>query len=120
MIDLLVTGLQLSVFGMGLVFLLLALLAGLVRLMLHFDNGVADVPVPAEAVDAAAALDDGTPPALTSDQLAAISIAVLMHRTVRRKQAAPMMRHHWPGTLPSRWVTAGRTRQNRIWEPVKR
>jgi glutaconyl-CoA/methylmalonyl-CoA decarboxylase subunit delta len=42
-------------------------------------------------------------------------IAVRAHIRVRRKQAAPAMRSHQPGTLPSRWVATGRTRQNRSW-----
>jgi hypothetical protein len=49
--------------------------------------------------------------------LAAIMIAVRAHIRVRRKQAAPAMRSHQPGTLPSRWVASGRTRQNRSWAP---
>jgi hypothetical protein len=35
----------------------------------------------------------------------------------RRQQAAPEMRAHEPGSLPSRWVGVGRTRQNRSWTP---
>jgi glutaconyl-CoA/methylmalonyl-CoA decarboxylase subunit delta len=47
--------------------------------------------------------------------LAAIAVAVRTHRRTLRKQAAPIMRSHPPGTLNSRWVGAGRTRQNRTW-----
>ena len=65
---------------------------------------------PVSVAAEAAALPD---PAL----LAAIMIAVRAHIRVRRKQAAPAMRSHQPGTLPSRWVASGRTRQNRSWAP---
>ena len=108
----LVTGLRLTVYGMGIVFLLLGTLALLIALLVKYDG-----PGPRErkeraaaaAVEAAALPD----PAL----LAAIMIAVRSHIRVRRKQAAPAMRSHQPGSLPSRWVASGRTRQNRSWAP---
>jgi sodium pump decarboxylase gamma subunit len=109
----LLVGLRLTVYGMGIVFLLLGvlavILAGLVRL-----DGPGAVPARKEAVlPAAATARAGPDPAL----LAAIMIAVRAHIRVRRKQAAPAMRRHQPGTLPSRWVASGRTRQNRSWAP---
>jgi len=110
----LLVGLRLTGYGMGIVFLLLGvlalILAGLVRL---------DRPKPreprAEKVRSAAspAAEAGCDP----ETLAAIMIAVRAHIRVRRKQAAPAMRSHQPGTLPSRWVASGRTRQNRSWAP---
>ena len=38
----------------------------------------------------------------------------MTHRAVRRREAAPVMRSYWPGSLlyASRWVGAGRSRQN--------
>ena len=105
----LLVGLRLTVYGMGIVFLLLGVLAviigGLVRLDRPRATGARAEKVP---------LRGGRPdPAL----LAAIMIAVRAHIRVRRKQAAPAMRSHQPGTLPSRWVASGRTRQNRSWAP---
>jgi hypothetical protein len=49
--------------------------------------------------------------------VAAITIAVLTHKSVRRREAAPAMRSYWPGSLlyASRWVASGRARQNRSW-----
>jgi len=43
---------------------------------------------------------------------------VLDYSTSRRAEAAPQMRIHWPGSLlhASRWVAAGRTRQNHSWQ----
>jgi hypothetical protein len=43
-----------------------------------------------------------------------------MHQALRRKEAAPAMRQHQPGTLPSRWVSVGRGLQNTAWQPDRR
>ena len=47
----------------------------------------------------------------------AVTVAVLWHRQVLRGEAAPAVRLHAPGALlhASRWVDAGRVRQNRVW-----
>ena len=113
--ELLQIGLQLTVFGMGLVFLLLALLWGGMALMLRLDRPPAPPPTAS-----AAPPENQAASSLDPDKLAAITIAVLMHRQVRRKQAAPLMRSHLPGALPSRWVMAGRTRQNQNWQPNRK
>jgi len=86
--------------GMGVVFGVLGLLWGLLALLKRFDR----------APEEEAQID----PELAS----AIAIAVLMHRTLRRRQAAPEMRSTWPGTqlFASRWLAAGRTRQTRAWQ----
>jgi sodium pump decarboxylase gamma subunit len=105
-------GLQMTVVGMGLVFALLAALWGLLNLVLRFDAP----PVPSRhattpAPTAAPARGMG------ADLVAAITVAVLTHKAVRRHQAAPAMRSYWPGSLlyASRWVATGRARQNRSW-----
>ena len=124
--DLIDTGLRITFFGMGLVFLLLALLWGLMTLLLRLDRPSAPQDAAAQEEQESVSQQPATadmgaraPAELESDKLAAIAIAVLTHRAVRRKQAAPAMRSHWPGTLldASRWVAAGRTRQNRAWQP---
>jgi Na+-transporting methylmalonyl-CoA/oxaloacetate decarboxylase gamma subunit len=102
-------GLKLTVYGMGLVFFLLAVLWGLIALMIRFD-----VPAPPDAAVAAA---QAPRPGIEPGLLAAIVIACRAHRMVRRQRAAPEMRMHEPGSLPSRWVGIGRSRQNRIWAP---
>jgi sodium pump decarboxylase gamma subunit len=112
--DTLLVGLRLTVYGMGIVFLLLGTLAVIIGGLVRLDRPKAtasglEKPPPAAAPAAPA----GPDPAL----LAAIMIAVRAHIRVRRKQAAPAMRSHQPGTLPSRWVASGRTRQNRSWAP---
>jgi len=104
-------GIQLTVFGMGLVFLLLAVMALLITLLLRMDRTVADLPEP-PAPERPAGFD--------AETLAAISIAVTMHQAVVRKEAAPAMREYQPGTLPSRWVNIGRTLQNTRWQPGRR
>jgi len=124
-------GIHMTVVGMGLVFALLALLWGLLHLVLKLDKSSVE-PVSAEAsiVNAekiAAAADDAigaqvpvtpTVQGMDADLVAAIMVATLTHREVRRKEAAPMMRSTWPGSqlYASRWVTSGRTRQNHSWQ----
>lgn len=107
-------GLQITALGMGLVFGLLALLWGLLTLVLKLDAPPATAPAP----DA----DARTAPALDPAIVAAITVAVLAHTSHRRAQAAPQVRIHWPGSLlhASRWVAAGRTRQNHSWQRARR
>ena len=104
-------GFELTVYGMGLVFLLLALLWGVIAWLVRLDQA----SPPAAAADASAAAQRA--PALGPEALAAVAVACRAHRMTRRKQAAPEMRTHEPGSLPSRWVGSGRTRQNRSWAP---
>lgn len=120
--DGLFTGINLTVLGMGLVFLLLAVLWGLLTLMLRLDRA------PAPQADEAAAGVAGPPAAgaaeagaIDPDLRAAVAVAVLLHQAVLRKQAAPTMRSHWPGSLlyASRWVAAGRHQQIENWHPRK-
>ncbi len=116
------TGLQLTVVGMGLVFLLLALLWLLLTVLLRLDRAPA-APAPAPAAPAGSPAPAATaPPVVPAPLLTAVGMAVLVHRAVRRKQAAPFMRSHWPGSLlyASRWVAAGRHLQNRAWHPKPR
>ena len=124
--DNLLWGLQMTALGMGLVFGLLALLWGLLTLVLRFDREPAaalSTPAPATPAPARAApmptVTDAPPAAqdLDPELVAAILVATLEHRAMRRRQAAPVMRIYWPGSLlhASRWVGAGRTRQNRSW-----
>jgi Na+-transporting methylmalonyl-CoA/oxaloacetate decarboxylase gamma subunit len=101
---------ELAIYGMGIVFLLLALLSALISILVRFDR-------PAAAPAAAAAVDGDAPDAIDAELLAAVVVACRAHRMTRRKQAAPEMRTHQPGTLASRWVGSGRTRQNRSWAP---
>ena len=111
----LATGLRLTVLGMGIVFLLLGVLALVIVVLVRYDGpGPRERKERAAAAAAAAAEGAALPDAAL---LAAIMIAVRAHIRVRRKQAAPAMRSHQPGTLPSRWVASGRTRQNRSWAP---
>lgn len=113
-------GLQMSALGMGLVFALLASLWGLLVLVLRFDRVPVDAPQiapagePATSEDLSASADDAIDP----DLVAAIVVATLTHKTVRRREAAPVMRIYWPGSqlFASRWVAVGRSRQNRTWQ----
>ena len=100
--------LRLTAWGMGLVFLVLAGLWAVIALLMRLEAAPAAVDA-SPAPDAAAAAGAGLDPRL----LAAIMIAVRAHIRVRRKQAAPAMRAHAPGSLPSRWTSIGRGRQVR-------
>ena len=122
-------GLMMLVVGMGVVFLLLAVLMGTLMLMGRLDRPPAPEPVapaPAELEleasapgtagggEAAAApvvriIADG----LDEAQVAAISIAVITHAETRRRKAAPETRLHAPGSqlFASRWLAVGRAHQ---------
>jgi hypothetical protein len=83
------------------------LIAGLARL----DRAGGAPPKATEAVPPAAAPDLGP------ETLAAVGVAIRLHLRALRRQAAPAARVHAPGSLPSRWVSTGRTRQNRSFTP---
>ena len=125
-------GLQMTVLGMGLVFALLGLLWGLLTLVLALDKepkpvvSALAVNVEAERIAAVADASVGaqvpekpTVNGLPADLVAAIMVATMQHKLTLRRQAAPFMRSHWPGSklFASRWVAAGRTRQNTTWQP---
>ena len=109
-------GLQTTVLGMGLVFGLLALMWGLLTLALRLDQPL-EPALPAEAPPQPGAPEPAPAPGLDGETVAAILIATLTHRAQRRREAAPVMRSYWPGSLlyASRWVGAGRARQNHGW-----
>lgn len=54
---------------------------------------------------------------LTDEQIAAITVAVLTHRRVRRREAAPEMRTFTPGShlYASRWMAVGQALQSQPW-----
>ncbi|HET8646151.1 MAG TPA: OadG family transporter subunit [Vicinamibacteria bacterium] len=110
-------GLRVTVYGMTLVFLLLAFLGALVRLLLATDGADATAASASAQAPSAAARVPLASPLSDPEMLAAAVIAVRAHRIHLRRQAAPALRAHLPGTLPSRWVGAGRTRQNRSFTP---
>jgi glutaconyl-CoA/methylmalonyl-CoA decarboxylase subunit delta len=115
----LTTGLNITVLGMGLVFVLLALLWALLTVMLRLDRPPAAGP--GEGV-APARPGARKPVTLPPELLSAITVAVFTHQAVLRKQAAPAMRSHWPGSIlfASRWVAAGRHQQTQSWNPRAR
>ena len=115
-------GLQTTLLGMGLVFAMLALLWGLLTLLLRLDGPVGPPAGPALPASADAAPAEGVSEAVGQQMpdpalRAAITVAVLWHCQVMRGEAAPAVRIHAPGALlhASRWVDAGRMRQNRVW-----
>ncbi len=126
------TGITLTVVGMGLVFAVLILLAVLIAVGMRLGDRAGDraarQPAPESEVQQTHSaltlhrltplerLGDQSDHQPTADELAAITIAVRVHQIVRRKQAAPAMRTHQPGALPSRWLAIGRARQNQTWQ----
>jgi Na+-transporting methylmalonyl-CoA/oxaloacetate decarboxylase gamma subunit len=112
-------GLQMTALGMGLVFGLLALLWGLLTLVLRLDRPPAAVAGPADATPAREPqAEPAAAPGPDEELVAAILVATLTHRAHRRREAAPVMRSYWPGSLlyASRWVAVGRARQNQSWQ----
>lgn len=123
--------------GMGTVFLLLALLMGVLMLIGVFDKAAVRADQRKQLAAAAQPALDAVPATsvtasqethvepgmrivhdgLTRDQLAAVALAVTIHARVRRAQAAPVMREHQPGShlYASRWVSVGRGHQNSSW-----
>ena len=110
----LIWGLQMTGLGMGLVFALLATLWGLLALVQRLDRAPAE-PMAGAAV---APREPAAAAGLDKDLVAAIVVATLAHRALLRREAAPVMRSYWPGSLlyASRWIAAGRTRQSRSWQ----
>lgn len=108
-------GLTMTVLGMGLVFTVLALIWGMLNLLTRFDQPEAPVVAEAAPTPAVAPAAEGQ---LTPDEVAAIAVAVAVHAATLRREAAPTVRSYWPGSLlfASRWVAAGRTRQNQSWQ----
>lgn len=115
----LMTGLNITILGMGLVFLLLALLWALLTLLLRLDR---QPPQESEAGAAPGRSMARRPVKLAPELISAITVAVFTHQAVLRKQAAPAMRSHWPGSIlfASRWVAAGRHQQTQNWHPRTR
>lgn len=125
MTDKLLFGLQLTAVGMGTVFLLLAALMVLLMGLGRIDRPPTRAPLAAgvgaaEAAEPApaASVGDGSPATvrvhahgLDDDTLAAITVAVMTHAELRRRQAAPETRAVAPGSelRHSRWVALGRT-----------
>lgn len=108
-------GLLMTVIGMGLVFAVLALLWGLLTLLTRFDR-----PEASSSTEPAPAPESASSPTaqLTADEIAAIAVALTVHAATLRREAAPTVRSYWPGSLlfASRWVAAGRARQNQSWQ----
>jgi len=115
----LMTGLNITALGMGLVFVLLALLWVLLTAMLRLDRQPTREPEESVHPDRPEAR---RPVKLAPDLLSAIAVAVFTHQAVLRKQAAPAMRSYWPGSIlfASRWVTSGRHQQTQSWSPRAR
>ena len=109
-------GLMMMLVGMGTVFaLLLALMVVLILIGRLDPRESLPAPVAAEEAPESSApgvriLADG----LTEDQIAAITVAVVMHADHRRRQAAPETRAFAPGSqlFASRWVAVGRSRRH--------
>jgi Na+-transporting methylmalonyl-CoA/oxaloacetate decarboxylase gamma subunit len=112
-------GLQISALGITLVFAVLLVLWGLLELIGRLDHrspaqtGAVRAPVTPALPDDGAAAQSAARSAEDAE-LVAVMAAVTLHAARQRRQAAPAARSYWPGSLlfASRWVAAGRMRQN--------
>lgn len=115
--DDLMFGLQVTLYGMGLVFALLTLLWALLALVARLETRPQreSVAAPAPTALAAPGVRVQGPGAdqLAPELLAAIAVAVLAHAADQRPQVAAALRNPAPDSLlaGSRWVSAGRARQ---------
>ena len=107
-------GLGVALAGLGIVFGLLVVLWLLLTVALRLDRRAVSPPTPSTAPAMATA---GRPSALDPRLAAAITIAVIRHTEALRRQAAPAMRSHAPGSqlFASHWVASGRMRQGQPW-----
>jgi Na+-transporting methylmalonyl-CoA/oxaloacetate decarboxylase gamma subunit len=105
-----------TVVGIGLVFLTLlllwAMMAALTRLL-----QVRAAPPGAKVATLMSAPEE---PDDTNAKVAAIMVALDLYQTEMRREAAPPVREHPPGSLPSRWVAIGRGRQTEVLTPRRR
>ncbi len=112
--DLLKIGLQLTVYGTGLVFLVLAFLWGLMSLLLRLDAApTPDTKTPQAPEDAEpASLSEST---LSPQEKAAAVLAVLLH--IQQVQSTTTLggSSSLKVSSPSRWVSLGRARQLVSW-----
>lgn len=112
-------GLMMMIVGMGTVFALLAFLMVLLLGIGRLDHPRPQLPPPPSPEEAPTVriVADG----LDEDQVAAITVAVVIHAQNRRRLAAPETRAHAPGSqlFASRWLAVGRGRQSSPF-PLKR
>jgi sodium pump decarboxylase gamma subunit len=112
-------GLWMTLMGMGTVFALLLLLMLVLSVIGWADKRAAQRRTIADVARASTSEEGVADDALTAEEIAAITIAVITHARVRRGQAAPAMRQVQPGSqlFASRWVAVGRSYQNQPWKP---
>jgi Na+-transporting methylmalonyl-CoA/oxaloacetate decarboxylase gamma subunit len=115
------SGLMITVLGMGLVFLGLGVIWGLIALL-----GRWDAPAPAgAAVSATAALPQGTSPETAADtqltaercRVAAIAAAALLSNVLPKSTDVPRGPEFEHGRTAPCWVTANRARALQPWQP---
>ena len=112
MTEALQTGLYLTVAGMGLVFLVLAMLWGLLVLLLRFDQK----PLPPLSSDVAndASFDNGG--RVRTEVVAAITMAVHAYEADKMRRAKNTSFDVANEGVDS-WLLTGRAQQQRDWQP---
>ncbi len=100
-------GLQLTVYGTGLVFLILAFLWGLMSVLLRLDHGEA-VEAPKEEQSVPAATEPGR---LSPQERAAITLAVLAYKGLVGKMPRVQAQGQERISASNSWVALGRARQ---------
>jgi Na+-transporting methylmalonyl-CoA/oxaloacetate decarboxylase gamma subunit len=105
-----------TIVGIGLVFITLLLLWGVMALLMR----LLQVRAAPHGTKVAALVSSADTPDDYNAKVAAVIVALDLYQTDLRREAAPAVREHQPGTLPSRWVAIGRGRQVASREPERR
>ncbi|GAB4567080.1 MAG: hypothetical protein Kow0047_18930 [Anaerolineae bacterium] len=100
--------LNLVVVGVLSVFLALGLIWGVIAVLTRVLR-----PTEVPRVD-----EDPELERLRAARAAAVAIALADYIAEQRRMASPMARAQKPGTIPSRWLNAGRARQVAGWQPT--
>lgn len=110
------TGLYLTIAGMGLVFLMLAVLWGLIVLLLRLDREP-EPETPIRGDEAPSSASEGK---LRSDLVAAITVAVQAYRADKRFGGARNAVVSPTQEEVDYWTLAGRVQQQRLWRARRR
>ncbi len=109
-------GLSLMLYGMGLVFLILALLWVVITLFQRIDRALRPAAAPETAPESPTPPESRPQPA----ELAAMAAAIHRFRQEQAQPPAPPLTAPPPRGSSERWLLAGRARQLRPYMPSRR
>ena len=113
MSEVLQTGLYLTVAGMGLVFLVLAMLWGLIVLLLKFDVE----PLPPSHSKVMGIADSAAGGIVRSDMVAVISVAIYAYKTDKKGRRVKDTSFGGAREEVDSWSLTGRAQQQKDWQP---